>query len=184
MIRINLLPVRAAKKKESLRFQLTIAGLCVVFVIAVSVLVYISAASEASQLTTDITNAENELRTLKAKIGELAKLKDHKKMLENKLKIVTELESNRRGPVDMFTSIGLAVPEKAWLSILKETNRIIILKGYAAYDDVVADFMRNLEASGLGRVELEVAQRGGGRKARGVAIGAELVNFSIRVEKK
>ena len=57
MIRINLLPVRAAKKKESVRFQLTIAGLCTVFVIAVSVLVYISATSEASQLSTDITNA-------------------------------------------------------------------------------------------------------------------------------
>jgi hypothetical protein len=34
MIRINLLPVRAAKKRESVRFQLTVAGLITFFVIA------------------------------------------------------------------------------------------------------------------------------------------------------
>ena len=42
MIRINLLPVRAAKKKETIRFQLTIAGLFTFFVVAATILFYIS----------------------------------------------------------------------------------------------------------------------------------------------
>jgi len=57
MIRINLLPVRAAKKKESIRFQLTVAGLATFLVAAVSIASYLVVGSEASSLNGQIATS-------------------------------------------------------------------------------------------------------------------------------
>lgn len=181
MIRINLLPVRAAKKKESVRLQLTIAGLVTALFIIVLGLFNMGANSDIKDLETRISTSEKELRTLKAKIGELTKIKDRKRVLENKIRIVSELQQKRTGPVKMFAKIGDAMPENAWITNLRESDRMLVLNGKAAYDDVVADFMRNLETKGIGRVELEVAKRGG-RSKRGRG-GDDMVSFTIRIVK-
>jgi type IV pilus assembly protein PilN len=178
MIRINLLPVRAAKKKESARMQVTIAVLITLFVAAISLLVYSRFAGELAQIKNDIATAESELNALKARVGELAKLKDQKRVLEDKLKIVRELESARSGPVRTFTKISESVPEKAWIETFEEKGRSLTIQGFAAYDDVIADFMRRLKANGFSPVELEVAQRDTKR-----GNGMELVSFTLKIEK-
>ncbi len=180
MIRINLLPVRAAKKKESLRFQLTVAGLITFFVVALVTIVYIAVNSEVADLRSEIQRSEEELKALKARIGELAKIKEQKKVVEEKLAIIKELDAARSGPVDLLVKISNAIPRRAWLNQLKDEGRQIILKGAALSDDVVADFMRGLERyADLGRVELEVA-----RRAKDAETGRDVVNFTIRLEKK
>ncbi len=180
MIRINLLPVRAAKKKESLRFQLTVAGLITFFVVALVGIAYMSADSEVKALKSELDRNEAELRALKAKIGELAKIKEQKKVVEEKLSIIRKLDAARRGPVELLVKISNAIPERAWLNQLKDQGRQIILKGAAVSDDVVADFMRGLEKySDLGKVELEVA-----RRSKNKQTGRDVVNFTIRLEKK
>jgi type IV pilus assembly protein PilN len=84
MIRINLLPVRAAKKRESVRFQLTVAGLITFFVIALGMVFYLISSSEANALKEDIANGEAELSVLKQKIGELSKIKEQKRIVAEK----------------------------------------------------------------------------------------------------
>jgi type IV pilus assembly protein PilN len=64
MIRINLLPVRAAKKKESIRFQLTVAALVTFLVFAVSMVAYLVVMSEASGLKDQISSGQQELDQL------------------------------------------------------------------------------------------------------------------------
>ncbi|HLE09257.1 MAG TPA: fimbrial protein, partial [Thermodesulfobacteriota bacterium] len=76
MIRINLLPIRAAKKKESVRFQLTVAGLITLSVVAILAAVYLKFGSDISLLGADIAAAEKELEGLKVEVGELTKLKE------------------------------------------------------------------------------------------------------------
>ncbi|MBE9529609.1 MAG: fimbrial protein, partial [Proteobacteria bacterium] len=92
MIRINLLPVRAAKKKESVRFQYTVAGLVTFLALAASLAVYFTARSEASVVAGQISSGQQELTQLKKKIGELSKIKKQKKVVEEKLKIIKNLE--------------------------------------------------------------------------------------------
>jgi type IV pilus assembly protein PilN len=178
MIRINLLPVRAAKKKESARFQLTVAGLITFFVIALGVSFYLILSSEVKALKVDIANGEAELKELQKKIGELARIKEQKRIVESKLQVVKKLDADRRGPVSLFTKISEAVPSKAWLNSLVETGSVITLKGFAATEDDVSMFLRGLEDKKLGRVELVVAQRGKKKLA-----GRDLVGFTIRLER-
>ncbi len=175
MIRINLLPVRAAKKKETVRFQLTIAGLVIFLVVAATLLFYISYRSDVASLKNDIKAGKSELAQLKSKIGVLAKLKGQKRVLEDKLKIVSKLEEAREGPVDMFRRLSAAMPEKAWLHSMVEKGDSMTLSGVAAYDDVIADFMRNLKEQEFKNVELVVAKRAKGK--------TKLVDFTLKVYK-
>ncbi len=180
MIRINLLPVRAAKKKESIRFQLTVAGLITAMVIAVSTAYYLKLESDVSMLEEDIDVMETELRKLKRKVGELAKIKEQKKLLQSKLDVVNQLEKARTGPVSLFFKISEAIPKKVWLVSLSEDGKNITLNGNAATDEDLAEFMRRLDAySDVKRVELVVARR---TKAEG--IGLDIVSFTINVERK
>lgn len=180
MIRINLLPIRAAKKKESIRFQLTVAGLVTCLVIILVMGFYFTVRSEANSLREGIRSGNEEMEELKKKIGELSRIKEQKRIVEEKLAIVRNLEAGRTGPSKLFQMVSDSIPEKAWLASLKDEGFVITLKGFAATDEVVADFMRGLEKhKELGAVELEVAQRGIERET-----GAELVNFTIRLEKQ
>ena len=178
MIRINLLPVRAAKKKETIRFQLTIAGLFTFLVIAATVLFLISYRKEVKVLKADIEAGKAELAALKSKIGVLSKLKGQKRVLEDKLKIVHKLELARKGPVELFERLSNSMPEKAWLTSLNEKGDSLTLTGVAAYDDVIADFMRNLKDEKFKNIELVVAKRA--KRAKGKA---SLVNFTLKVNK-
>jgi type IV pilus assembly protein PilN len=179
MIRINLLPVRAAKKKESVRFQLTVAALITLFVISVVVALYFTIRGETAGLSAEIAAGEKEIEDLKLKIGELSRIKEQKKIVEEKLKIVKSLEIARTGPTNMFIRLGAAIPEKAWLTSVKDDGYSVVLKGYAETDEAVADFMRGLERfKELGRVELEVAQRMIETETK-----ADVVSFSILLER-
>ena len=84
MIRINLLPVRAAKRKESFRVQLVAAGAITFLVVGLTMMLYFSAQSEAGLISGEIATIERELAMLKKKIGELARIKQEKKVLEDK----------------------------------------------------------------------------------------------------
>jgi type IV pilus assembly protein PilN len=179
MIRINLLPVRAAKKKESIRFQLTVSGLVTFLVIAVSMAAYLVVSSEAGNLKDQIVSGQQELEQLKKKIGELSKIKEQKRVVEEKLRIITELEANKTGPVKLFSRVSSAIPEKAWIKSLREEGLIISIEGFAADDEIVADAMRGLERAGMGVVELEVAQRVLEKET-----GVEVVSFIIKVERQ
>ena len=179
MIRINLLPVRAAKKKESVRFQLTVAGLATFFVLALMSVFYLTVWSDANGLKADIEKSQQELNTLKTKIGELSRIKQQKQVVEEKLAIIRKLESQRTGPVEIFRKLSESTPKHAWLQSLNDRGQVITLVGYAADDEVVAEFMRALQAQDLGSVELEVAQRGLEAES-----GVDVVNFIIRLEKE
>ena len=179
MIRINLLPVRAAKKKESVRFQLTVAGLATFFILALMAVFYLTVWSDANGLKADIQKSQQELDTLKAKIGELSRIKQQKQVVEEKIAIIRKLEAQRTGPVELFRKLSESAPKKAWLQSMNDKGQVITLVGYSADDEVVAEFMRKLQRQELGSVELEVAQR-----ALEAESGVDVVNFIIRLEKE
>jgi len=160
MIRINLLPVRAARRKESIRQQVSIAGLSLLLLFIIMGGVYWGAAGRLSAIDEDIQRNEAELRTLKKKVGELARIKEQKKLVMEKLQVVNELEAKRKGPVKLFQKISAAIPEKAWLTSLRETPGGVVLTGFAVTEEVVADFMRGLERfPEMGRVELDIVNK-------------------------
>lgn len=148
MIKINLLPIRAAQKRELIRFQLTVAGLVTGFILTLFVIFFLIQATELKSIENNIDDLNTELAAVKKKIGELNNIKKQKKMIEDKLNIVKELESKRSGPVAMFAVIEEAVPSKAWIKSFKETRNGMTITGFAASEEIAGDFVRSLQNTG------------------------------------
>jgi type IV pilus assembly protein PilN len=148
MIRINLLPFRAARKKENIRRQLMIYGLSVVFVLCIMGWGFIHLTTTLSDLKTEEENKQKELKSYEATIKKITELEKKIKEIRAKLEVIRELERNKTGPVHLLDEIALAVPkEKLWLSNMKETKGTLTLTGTAMDNETVALFMTNLEKS-------------------------------------
>ncbi|MBI3753026.1 MAG: PilN domain-containing protein [Deltaproteobacteria bacterium] len=176
MIRINLLPIRAAKKKESIRQQLSIAGLSIVLLLIILGVLYFSVTKKIGELKGSIAAEEKTIAQLDKEIGELKNIEAEKKVVLDKLNIVKQLEVNKRRHLKMFVDIAGSIPEKLWIDSLKESGKTIAITGFAAADDIVADFMRRLEKGLPGwKVELEVVSQVEKEKIK-------LAGFTIRLE--
>ncbi len=179
MIRINLLPVRAAKKKESVRFQFTVAGLVTFLALAASLAVYFTARSEASVAAEQISSGKEELVQLKKKIGELSKIKKQKEVVEEKLRIIKNLEAARTGPVILFRIIEQSRPSKVWLKSITDKSNVVSIAGYAENDEDMAEFMRRLaKFPQVKNVELDVAKRAVEKETK-----TDVVNFVLKLVK-
>src|SRR3990167_5248295 len=96
MIRINLLPVRVAKKKESIRQQASVVGLSVVLLLLVLGIVYFSINKKVKEINESIKTEEKNIAQLDKEIGELKNIENEKKVILEKLNIVRQLEVNKR----------------------------------------------------------------------------------------
>jgi len=148
MIRINLLPVRAARKKENVRQQVSMFFLCVVFVLCVMGYLTISMNRTISGLNGKIELAKAELQKYQAIEKKVLKIKKELKKLEEKMDIIAQLEANRTGPVRFMDALtGLVLADKMWLTTLTETRGKMKMAGVATDNKTVADFMSRLEGS-------------------------------------
>ena len=148
MIRINLLPVRAARKKENIRRQVSVFCLSVVFVLLVIVYFWISMGQTISELRVNIDRAQKDLARYQATVREADKIKNDLQKLEQKLAVIDKLEENRSGPVRLMDGLtGLVIADKMWLTSLSGTEGQMTFTGVATDNKTVADFMTNLEKS-------------------------------------
>jgi type IV pilus assembly protein PilN len=148
MIRVNLLPVRAARKKENIRRQASIFFLTVFFGLCVMAYLAFSLSRSISEMNEKIAQAEKELAELQVVINQLQALKDRLNTLQAKMDVIQRLETNRTGAVlvmDLMTSLVIA--QKMWLTSLTETGGRMSLAGLAVDNKTVADFMTRLEQS-------------------------------------
>ena len=147
MIRINLLPVRAAKKKETAKQQLSILALSIMGLLLVFVVLYFTMLAKISSAKDDISRADDELKQLKAKIGQIDNIKKLKDDVQKKLDVLNRLRKDKTGPALRLAALSDAVPDKLWLTAYSESGEAVRLGGIAFSEELIATFMRNLEAS-------------------------------------
>lgn len=148
MIRINLLPFRAARKRENIRKQVTIFALVVVFFILLMVYFFIHLSGELSDLKKEEAAKKNELATYKKTLNEIKILEKQIKEIEAKLDVIKKLEKEKSGPVHLLDEIAEAVPKgKLWLNAFDEKEGSLKLTGTAMDNETVALFMDNLKNS-------------------------------------
>lgn len=147
MIRINLLPVRAAKKREFGRQQILLFALILLLAGIGNWFWYGRVASELSALDQQIARTRSEIAQLEKTIGEVKSIKEDKKALEDKLKILDNLKKGRTGPVKVMDELATIIPQKVWLVDYTEQNGAVTMVGQAAgYEDLSA-FSKKLKAS-------------------------------------
>ena len=160
MIRINLLPVREKKKKESTRKMFSILFLCLGLAALVLVFFHISLSSEIKQVQDRITENSNEIKRLQIDTKDVDKFKAEKEDLQRRLNIIYTLQRAKTGPVRVLDDLVEALPGKLWLTSLREKNGKMEVKGIAFDNQDIAKFMTNLEKSGvIKNVELVISQQ-------------------------
>src|SRR5438132_9234600 len=147
MIFINLLPVRAAKKREFGRQQLVLFVLLLVLAGIGNYFVYNRFESELRSLDKQIVDTRAEIAQLEKTIGEVKSIKEDKKALEDKLKILDALKKGRTGPVKVMDELATIIPNKAWITDYSEQNGSVVMRGFAVtYEDLSA-FAQRLKTS-------------------------------------
>jgi len=160
MIRINLLPFRAARKKENIRREVSIYFLTLVFLVLVMAYLQISSNSRLDVLKAEEQNARKELTLYEKNNRMAAQIKAKIKEIQDRLTVIRDLEQKKGGPLKILTEIALAVPEdRLWLQSLVENNGVLTINGTAMDNDTVALFMTNLEkAKSITSVDLQSTQ--------------------------
>ena len=169
MIKINLLPVRAAKKKESAVQQITIFCVSLLLVAVVGMCLYLVKRVQVSSARNDITSANARIEELRKKIGKLETLKTMKDQVKKKLDVLVQLRKNKTGPAERLATLSDITPDQLWLTGYTENNNDVRLSGIAYSEDLIATFMRSLELSAeYMDVELVVSEQldSGGTKLK------------------
>lgn len=160
MIRINLLPVRAAQKKEKLRSQLSILFLCLLLVGVGCGAIYVQQMLAIGDIKAELSDLDQKNAALRKKLGDVANFGKKKKELQQKLDVLTELKDGKAGPVHLLDELARALPNKVWLTQFSEGSGRVNLAGFGDTEETVAIFMDSLERSPYFRnVELSITEQ-------------------------
>ncbi len=157
MIRINLLPFRAARKRENIKRQVTIYALSVLLLLVAMAYAFLQLNSRVSELQAKEKELRADLAKYEDTIKRINELNKQIALIEKKLGVIRSLEQGKTGPVRLLDEISKAVPkDRLWLSSLVDSGGNLTLTGSAKNNETVAEFMVNLERSPLfGTVDLE-----------------------------
>jgi len=148
MIRINLLPGpkgRQAKPQYDVRAQ-ALLGIGVIL-IAVAGCWWYSASldSELEVQQEEKREKEKQVAQLKEQVKQVQDFEQKKKLLEDKNRIIDQLEQSRMGPVKVLDHVSQSLePLKVWLTKLGLSSNSIELEGKALTNDDVVEFVNNL----------------------------------------
>ncbi|OGP86599.1 MAG: hypothetical protein A2Z08_12190 [Deltaproteobacteria bacterium RBG_16_54_11] len=173
MIEINLLPVRAARKRESLRFQLTMFSLILVFVLIIVAYFSWSSGKREARIDTQLKLVQEDLVRLDKEVGEIDELKQRKAKLEQKLTVIKDLDKGRLRAAYILGELSQRTPEKVWIESLDKSGKDLKIAGVALDNETIANFMDVLGRSKyFTGVELEITEQ----IDRG---GLKLMKFSL-----
>jgi type IV pilus assembly protein PilN len=145
MIRINLLPVRAVKKREMGRQVLVLGAGVLAVSLVLNAVWYLDRNSTSNANLEKIAATKGRIAELEKVIGEVNNINKRKREVEEKLKVLDELRRGRSGPVRMLDALSTATPKKVWLKDFDEKQNLVKLEGTAVSHDDVAEFMRALQ---------------------------------------
>ena len=150
MIRINLLPFRAARRKENIRSQVSVFVLLLIFFILALFYYTLLMNKKIVKKKSEITSVKRQIVLYKKKVNKVSGIKKKLKIMQQKFDIIKSLQSKRRKPVELLDKMtGIIVPKRMWLTNLKTDNKNVRITGIAFDNKTVADFMTRLETSSL-----------------------------------
>ena len=153
MIRINLLPFRDARRKETARKQVGIFLLTMAVVLGLLLVTHFYLKNQVKGLQTRVKATKTQLAKYEKINKEIADIKKRLEILRRKTDVIKNLEANRRQALELLDAFtGLVIKKRMWFTRLEchgtLTGGVRIL-GIAMDNKTVADFMTRLEKSGL-----------------------------------
>ncbi len=147
-IRVNLLPHREARRKRQKNAFYFLTGLSAVAGATLVLLVwsvlegYIGNQRDRNGVIT------RENAKLDIQIKEIASLRAEIDALRSRQKAVEDLQSDRNQPVYLLDELTRQTPEGIYLKSIRQDDRKVNVVGWAASNERVSEFLRNLQNNG------------------------------------
>lgn len=167
MIRVNLLPHRAEKRRaRQIQFiVLSSISLALGLLVVGFVHVWISSQISFQQRRNDYL--KQEIAVMDKQIAEIKKLREETQSLLERKTIVENLQSNRSNVVHLLDQVLRILPEGVYLKSLKQSGNRISIVGFAQSNARVSTLMRAIaDSSWLNSpslVEIHASSNAGGR---------------------
>lgn len=147
MIRVNLLPHRAEKRKaRQLQFIVLSAASLVLGAVLVG-FVHVAISTQISYQERRNAYLTQEIAILDKQIEEIKKLREQTQALLSRKTVVENLQSTRSDVVHLLDQMLRILPDGVYLKSLKQTGYRISVVGYAQSSARVSTLMRSIEDS-------------------------------------
>jgi type IV pilus assembly protein PilN len=147
VIRINLLPVREARRAANMRKQGVFLGGAAGAGVAISLIISMWMTARIAHERALISAREVELKKLEATQKEVKKFQTEQQEIEQKLAIIDQIEAARTGPVKIMDELATRIPSRVWLTKMTAKGGTLELEGNSLDAEIVADFAAALEDS-------------------------------------
>jgi type IV pilus assembly protein PilN len=157
MIRINLLKPEKKELKEvpavpteevkKAKKRLNIQQVAILGLIVVLALFFITQRSAINKERNFLKIAQGEKSKLQDVLAKLQKLRKQKETFETKINLINELRNHQAVAVNIMDELSKNIPEWVWLTEITYRAQKIQLKGRALSNNLIADYIANLEAS-------------------------------------
>ena len=147
MMRINLLPHRAEKRRAR---QIQFIAISVISVVLGALLVgfvQVAISTQISYQNRRNTYLNQEIAKLDKQIAEIKKLREETQALLERKNVVENLQSTRSDVVHLLDQMLRILPDGVYLKTLKQTGNRINVVGYAQSNARVSTLMRAIDDS-------------------------------------
>lgn len=147
MARINLLPWRQeARERKNREFLTLLAGVLLLSLLAAGAAWSYFNNTLDSQIQANEKIKQENVK-LDKQLTEIASLEKQRDEMLTQMKVIQDLQGRRPIPVRVWNDIAKVIPPQMYLINMKREGDVITFKGKADNPNVVADFIRNLDAS-------------------------------------
>jgi type IV pilus assembly protein PilN len=153
MIRINLLTVDRDRSKKtrvviSAAQRVTIgASLILVATVVGLGWWFWTLRSQSAEIDQSIARAELETQQLRAVLAQVQTFETRKAQLQQRVTLIEQLRKGQAAPVHVLDEISRSVPERLWLSDMKQTGSDFTLTGFATTMTALSDFVGGIEST-------------------------------------
>lgn len=162
MARINLLPWRAARRKQrQQQFYTMLGAAAILAVVAVfGIKMYFDSLIQAQQARN--AYLQTEITAVEAKIKEIEELDRKRASLLQRKQVIEQLQASRSQMVHLFDELVRTIPEGVRLNSIKQAGDLLTLEGLAQSNARVSSYIRALEGSGwMARPDLSIIEAKG-----------------------
>lgn len=200
MIRVNLLPIKQARRRSAGRTQLLLFAGLLIAELAILFVFFLVESEKLSTRESEVTGLEREVAAIESEVADARTLEEEAKALDAQLAVLNNLEAQRIGPVRMLDEVQamLSPPRneeervaqlrqdwnvewdtrRLWIESFTEGEGMFSMEGMAGSADDVAEFLQRMTtARHFSNVQLEYVETVGA--GRGAAGGVRMVKFRI-----
>lgn len=157
MIRINLLkpdkkeikeaPLAAPPMEFKEKRRTPLWGLILLVALAAIVVLFFYLRSEMTKEQDLLAQAQEEKRSLQYVVAKLDELEKQRDLLQRKIRLIQDLKAIQPSAVIIMDELSKHLPEWVWLTETTFNNMNVRLKGRSVSNNLLADYIRNLEES-------------------------------------